>query len=1184
MRRLASHLARRARAPAFPRRHKSSSSSLMWGESLDYLKWEQWAMDAERWQSEEHATPWSADDEPELWQTFSSDVLEAEASGQLSGQLSGELTAPELREDLPERLYVGEDVFGKKVDLMCPKMADASSLDPDTWTKILKQSIAFKSWERALQQGMLDSLSPVDRLQARQEMRELRLIEQGIQEYRARFARELASRHSAGNAKDRDKERKFTAQELLDRSNPRHVVRTNLWFERISTEISNELGEALDRLAKRKPGEFRKYLNEPGAKWLSRVLVREMSPTQRDLAILQLCELALKKASRDAWHEERPDGSETRFETAMKRLEALDPLEPSQVFFEAVQTSPCVAQDCRDDLPFNALQQADPVGAKLGNELLAAVTEKTKEEKEKLAKKLAVITINSSGFMLLQGRKSKASKSSVFSNIGLQVQAQLWRDRKQVELKQRIQKTRVEMFLMKHASESENVERRNEDGSPSPYMLMKYQVKRDKQRLVKMDDMLTASIRPLMPQDVQADSARYNWDHKIQMGSYLWDKMLRLATINGEENSAFCEEEGGNHFLAARGVYSKVITGNLGALKKHLYFDHDPMLTPPLQWTKLPGELPRGGFLHNPTIFVRTNDELHLKRLRDCDPAQLAPVLEGLNAVQKTGWRINNRVLQLVHNAWNLRLDVPFLPERFTKESKKVSHRQQDLLVKRMGREWDTLDEIEQHERLEQLQQLKNERYAREKYEANTHSELCTAKLTLAVAEMYRDDVFYFAHNIDFRGRVYPMSPHLSHVNNDLCRGLLLFAESKPLGEHGLFWLKVHLANLYGHTKLSFEERTAWVDDVISSGRLNAVVNQPFDESNLKWWAEADSPLQMLAACMELEKAVKSPSPELYRSNFPVHQDGSCNGLQHYAALGRDLQGGSQVNLVPSTQPQDVYSEVMRSVIQKVEADASSHENEKIRTMAQLLQGKITRKVVKQTVMTSVYGVTLKGASDQVLKRLEDIQELKTVQDSQLREMASYVARHTLGSLSDSFAGGTQTMNWLRRCARAITKQVQSPVEWTTPLGLPVVQPYYAVNEVSIRTVAQRMKLQQNVPDKLNTLKHQNGFPPNYVHSLDASHMLMSARRCVDSGVTFAAVHDSYWTHASSVPLMNKILREEFVALHTPPLLEHLRDSFAQRYSDTKDAPEWESDPELSLPTRGELDLDKVKDSPYFFA
>lgn len=37
---------------------------------------------------------------------------------------------------------------------------------------------------------------------------------------------------------------------------------------------------------------------------------------------------------------------------------------------------------------------------------------------------------------------------------------------------------------------------------------------------------------------------------------------------------------------------------------------------------------------------------------------------------------------------------------------------------------------------------------------------------------------------------------------------------------------------------------------------------------------------------------------------MPVHQDGSCNGLQHYAALGRDLTGGYAVNLCPSDKPQ----------------------------------------------------------------------------------------------------------------------------------------------------------------------------------------------------------------------------------------------------------------------------------------
>lgn len=43
-------------------------------------------------------------------------------------------------------------------------------------------------------------------------------------------------------------------------------------------------------------------------------------------------------------------------------------------------------------------------------------------------------------------------------------------------------------------------------------------------------------------------------------------------------------------------------------------------------------------------------------------------------------------------------------------------------------------------------------------------------------------------------------------------------------------------------------------------------------------------------------------------------QDGSCNGLQHYAALGRDSVGAASVNLLPSDLPQDVYSGVAAQV------------------------------------------------------------------------------------------------------------------------------------------------------------------------------------------------------------------------------------------------------------------------------
>lgn len=51
-----------------------------------------------------------------------------------------------------------------------------------------------------------------------------------------------------------------------------------------------------------------------------------------------------------------------------------------------------------------------------------------------------------------------------------------------------------------------------------------------------------------------------------------------------------------------------------------------------------------------------------------------------------------------------------------------------------------------------------------------------------------------------------------------------------------------------------------------------------------------------------------------YLCGFPVHQDGSCNGLQHYAALGGDAAGAAAVNLAPLDRPQDVYSAVAQLV------------------------------------------------------------------------------------------------------------------------------------------------------------------------------------------------------------------------------------------------------------------------------
>jgi DNA-directed RNA polymerase len=75
--------------------------------------------------------------------------------------------------------------------------------------------------------------------------------------------------------------------------------------------------------------------------------------------------------------------------------------------------------------------------------------------------------------------------------------------------------------------------------------------------------------------------------------------------------------------------------------------------------------------------------------------------------------------------------------------------------------------------------------------------------------------------------------------------------------------------------------------------------------------------------------------------------------------------------------------------------------------------------------------------------------------------------------------------------------------------------------------------------------------------------------------ISFAAVHDSYWTHAGKVEEMNDILRDQFINLHSQPILENLKKSFERRF------------PQITfpdIPERGTFDLENVRKSVFFFS
>ncbi|KAG8166377.1 hypothetical protein KVR01_002066 [Diaporthe batatas] len=579
---------------------------------------------------------------------------------------------------------------------------------------------------------------------------------------------------------------------------------------------------------------------------------------------------------------------------------------------------------------------------------------------------------------------------------------------------------------------------------------------------------------------------------------------------------------------------------------------HLPMVVEPLPWTGFE----KGAYQESPVPMVRLKAGEKDQRLyaeAAIAKGDLDQVAKGLDVLGRTAWRINRPVLAVFLEVWNsgeALADIPPLHPQIPvpKEPEPSS----DSLVRR---NW--------------IKEIKTAQNLKQSY----HSVRCFMNFQLEIARAYRDQEFFFPHNVDFRGRAYPVPPYLNHMGADHVRGLLRFSKGKELGERGLVWLKVHLSNVYGYDKASLNDRETFtmknLDNVFDSAR-NPLKGK-------RWWLEAEDPWQCLAACMELTAALESPDPTKFVSSLPVHQDGTCNGLQHYAALGGDSWGARQVNLMPGDKPADVYSAVADMVIKELDEDMARGN-----AMAKALHGKIKRKVVKQTVMTNVYGVTFAGAKKQVLKQLDALYpELRKQSGIDPPLLSSYVTTKIFKALSTMFRGAHDIQNWLGeiggRVCRALTAEqlkkieeqgleqptkgqgkntsetilsmMRSTIIWTTPLRMPIVQPYRKTSSTVITTCMQTLVL--NKPDRfdpVNRRKQLQAFPPNFIHSLDASHMILSALECDALGLTFAAVHDSFWTHAADVDTMNTVLRDAFIRIHSEDVIKRLASEFEVRY------------------------------------
>lgn len=602
---------------------------------------------------------------------------------------------------------------------------------------------------------------------------------------------------------------------------------------------------------------------------------------------------------------------------------------------------------------------------------------------------------------------------------------------------------------------------------------------------------------------------------------------------------------------------------------------YEPMVVIPRDWST-PFD---GGYISSnikPLRLVKTKNRAYMDELKHTD---MPIVYEAVNALQRTAWQINSPVLQVMEHLWETGSDLGGLPPR---EGLPLPVKPHDI---------DSNEEAKQEYRVT----------AAKVHMANLSilGQRIGFNMALSIARRYEGfRKIYMPYQLDFRGRIYAV-PHLSPQGSDYQKSLLRFANGKPLGSEGWKWLAIHGANVAGYDKASFEDRVNWVQD--NEDEIIAIARDPYGN---RGWAgtvgdvEIDKPWQFLAFCFEWAGFVEHG--ESFVSKLPVAMDGSCSGIQHFSAMLRDEVGGRAVNLAPADLPQDVYQLVANKVIEQVEEDILNGTEDELKhtdegvayvregTKAIAKQWKefgITRKVTKRSVMTLAYGSKEYGFKEQLM---EDIirpakQAGKPFPFSRDGyQGAQYMAKAIWVAVNKVLVKAGEAMRWLQGAA-SLAASEELPVRWTTPVGFPVMQAYQDVSARRIKTAINGKILKVTMyadKETLDRRRQSQGIAPNYVHSCDAAHMMLTVVRAKQAGIdNFAMIHDSFGTTAGDVETLYHTVRESFTEMYGEiEVLESFRDEIVQQLS-PKNREKLES-----LPEKGTLDLSAVAQSRYCFA
>ena len=584
-----------------------------------------------------------------------------------------------------------------------------------------------------------------------------------------------------------------------------------------------------------------------------------------------------------------------------------------------------------------------------------------------------------------------------------------------------------------------------------------------------------------------------------------------------------------------------------------------PMIVPPKDW-HLGND---GGF-----ITIRTSLLKHVKGTSHYK--DIHRLMGVINKMQRVAWRVNSRVADVMADVLEYNIPDPTISSNIPRVIGGLpisTPPDIDTLIKKEnygkldadGFKFVNTEDFFKYNRAKEEMEIKLDSDASRRLSIN---------LTLATANKVIDyDKIYFTYSLDYRGRIYAISPFLSPQGPSYSKALLEFAEGQYLDDVGLYWLKIHLANEYGHDKLPYSERIQWVDNNIAY--IYDAGKSPMD--HISFWAYADKPYEFLSACFGMYD---------HMNDKPVHTgvqlDATCSGIQIYSGLLLDKVGAEAVNVIGGDR-NDIYQQVADKVnhyLHTGDYPKSYEFKDKegvdrvvtTKEEAESLAGKITRKLTKRNTMTLPYSVTLRGMYDQLREEFKDAR----IQGKIFWEGDEWVATKLLADLNhraiyEVVEGARLGQEYLKEVGNSLAN-TDDIVEYVTPIyNFKVVQKSYKQKKKRVKTYFGSLVLRTNT-DEVDRRAQVNGIAPNVIHSLDATLLFLTVEKQLGA---IGTNHDCF-----TVP---------------PNDAEVLGDNFRVAYKEVMECSPLafigkQLDSTVEVPHIGSLDLEDVLEAKYIIS